>query len=159
MIALEDNPAAEATTPGGPQGPASLGAQTGTTSLTAIRDIIVPDAEISVFEDTNAAKQAMMNDQVDAIVADLPERVLHHRGGDPDGLDHRPVPAEDADDQETFGMLFEKGSDLVACVDAALAELRVRRHPGRAAEGVALRRRSAFLSFSDSSRTLAAEPA
>ena len=49
-----------------------LGAQTGTTSLTAIRDGIQPDEDPAVFEDTNAAKQALENDQVDAILADLP---------------------------------------------------------------------------------------
>ncbi len=47
-------------------------AQTGTTSLTAIRDIIAPTEDPAVFEDTNAAKQALVNDQVDAILADLP---------------------------------------------------------------------------------------
>ena len=34
--------------------------------------MIEPDADPVVFEDTNAAKQALQNDQVDAILADLP---------------------------------------------------------------------------------------
>jgi polar amino acid transport system substrate-binding protein len=121
VIALEDNPAAEAASLADLKG-LRLGAQTGTTSLTAIRDIIAPDAEVSVFEDTNAAKQAMMNDQVDAIVADLPSAFYITAAEIPKGTiigQFQP----DADDQETFGMLFEKGSGLVACVDAALAEL------------------------------------
>src|SRR3954470_15811417 len=49
-----------------------LGAQTGTTSLTAINDVIQPTQKPLVFDDTNAAKQALLNDQVDAIVTDLP---------------------------------------------------------------------------------------
>ena len=49
-----------------------LGAQTGTTSLTAVREEVEPTAQPLVFEDTNAAKQALLNGQVDAIVADLP---------------------------------------------------------------------------------------
>ena len=49
-----------------------LGAQTGTTSLTAIRDVIKPSAQPMVFNDTNAAKQALNNGQLDAIVAALP---------------------------------------------------------------------------------------
>ncbi|MGH3331248.1 MAG: ABC transporter substrate-binding protein, partial [Nocardioidaceae bacterium] len=49
-----------------------LGAQTGTTSLTAINDVIQPTQEPLVFDDTNAAKQALLNKQVDAILADLP---------------------------------------------------------------------------------------
>ena len=51
----------------------TLGRQTGTTSLTAIRDVIQPDSEPAVFQDTNAAKQALLNGQVDAILADLPK--------------------------------------------------------------------------------------
>ena len=49
-----------------------LGAQTGTTSLTAIRDVIQPTPSRWSSRDTNAAKQALLNGQVDAIVADLP---------------------------------------------------------------------------------------
>ena len=49
-----------------------LGAQTGTTSLQVIRDDIQADQDPAVFEDTNAAKQALVNGQVDGIVADLP---------------------------------------------------------------------------------------
>ena len=121
MIALEDNPAADATSLADLKG-LRLGAQTGTTSLTAIRDIIAPDAEISVFEDTNAAKQAMMNDQVDAIVADLPS-AFYITAAEITMASIIGQFQPDAGDQETFGMLFEKGSELVACVDAALAEL------------------------------------
>ena len=49
-----------------------LGAQTGTTSLTAIREDVAPTQEPLVFQNTNIAKQALLNGQVDAIVADLP---------------------------------------------------------------------------------------
>lgn len=121
VIALDGNPAAEATTLEDLKG-LRLGAQTGTTSLTAIRDVIQPDAEVSVFEDTNAAKQAMMNDQVDAILADLPSAFYITAVEIPKGSiigQFQP----DTGDQEEFGMLFEKGSGLVACVDAALAEM------------------------------------
>ena len=50
-----------------------LGAQTGTTSLTVIRedDQARPPTPL-VFNNTNTAKQALLNDQVDAIVVDLP---------------------------------------------------------------------------------------
>ena len=71
VIALKDSPAASATSLADLKD-LRLGAQTGTTSLTAIRDVIQPNTDPLVFEDTNAAKQAMLNDQVDAILADLP---------------------------------------------------------------------------------------
>jgi polar amino acid transport system substrate-binding protein len=99
-----------------------LGAQTGTTSLTAIRDVIQPDTDPVVFEDTNAAKQALQNDQVDAILADLPTAFYISAVEIPDSVlvgQFQPETGE----QEEFGMLFEKGSELVPCVNQALAAL------------------------------------
>lgn len=99
-----------------------LGAQTGTTSLTAIRDVIQPDADPLVFEDTNAAKQALKNDQVDAILADLPTAFYISAveiGGSTIVGQFQPETGE----QEEFGLLFQKGSELVPCVNEALAAL------------------------------------
>lgn len=99
-----------------------LGAQTGTTSLTAIRDIIDPEVEPAVFEDTNSAKQALANDQVDAVLADLPTAFYISAVEIPGSTlvgQFQPETGE----QEEFGMLFEKGSPLVTCVDAALAAM------------------------------------
>jgi polar amino acid transport system substrate-binding protein len=99
-----------------------LGAQTGTTSLSAIRDTIKPGAEPAVFEDTNAAKQALLNGQVDGIVADLPTAFYISAAEIEDSVilgQFQPVSGE----QEQFGMLFEKGNPLVSCVNDALAAL------------------------------------
>src|SRR6478735_774994 len=71
VIAIEGSPAASATSLDDLK-KYKIGAQTGTTSLTAIRDQIQPDADAVVFQNTNDAKQALLNGQVDAIVADLP---------------------------------------------------------------------------------------
>ena len=119
VIALEDNPAAEATSLADLKD-LRLGAQTGTTSLTAIRDIIVPDAAGLRGHQRRQAGDDERPGRRDR--RGPAQRVLHHRGEIPMASiigQFQP----DADDQETFGMLFEKGSDLVACVDAALAEL------------------------------------
>ena len=100
-----------------------LGAQTGTTSLTAIRDVIQPDVDPVVFEDTNAAKQALQNDQVDAVLADLPTAFYISAVEIPDSVlvgQFQPETGE----QEEFGMLFQKGSELVPCVNVALSALR-----------------------------------
>jgi polar amino acid transport system substrate-binding protein len=99
-----------------------LGAQTGTTSLTAIRDVIQPAAEPAVFEDTNAAKQALLNGQVDGILADLPTAFYISAVEIPDSAIIGQFQPESGE-QEEFGMLFEKGSALVPCVNAALAAL------------------------------------
>jgi len=99
-----------------------LGAQTGTTSLTAVRDVIQPTEQPLVFEDTNAAKQALANDQVDAIVADLPTAFYITAVEIPNAtIVGQFQPAEG--ETEEFGMLFEKGSELVPCVNQALASL------------------------------------
>ncbi len=100
-----------------------LGAQTGTTSLTAIREVIQPHEDPLVFQSTNAAKQALENDQVDAILADLPTAFYISAVEIPNSLlvgQFQP----DTGEQEQFGMLFEKGSELVPCVNEALTALR-----------------------------------
>lgn len=122
VIALEDSPIASATTVEELAG-YSLGAQTGTTSLTVIRDVIDPGTDPVVFEDTNVAKQALLNGQVDAILADLPTAFFITAVEIPEASlvgQFRPETGE----PEEFGMLFEKGSPLVPCVDEALATLR-----------------------------------
>ncbi|CAB4701664.1 MAG: transporter substrate-binding domain-containing protein [Actinobacteria bacterium] len=101
----------------------NLGAQTGTTSLSAITDIIKPANDPLVFEDTNAAKQALNNGQVDAILADLPT-AFYISAVEISGSEIVGQFQPETGEQEEFGMLFEKGSELVPCVDAALAALR-----------------------------------
>ncbi|MFC5176380.1 ABC transporter substrate-binding protein [Nocardioides taihuensis] len=122
VIALKDSPLADATSVS-ELADYKLGAQTGTTSLTAIRDVIQPTQEPAVFEDTNAAKQALLNGQVDGIVADLPTAFYITAVEIPQGTIIGQFQPETGQ-QEEFGMLFEKGSGLVPCVNEALAALR-----------------------------------
>jgi polar amino acid transport system substrate-binding protein len=121
VLALKGTPGAEATSLADLKG-LRLGAQTGTTSLTAIRDVIAPDVDPQVFEDTNAAKQALQNDQVDAILADLPTAFFISAVEIPKSTIVGQFQPETGQ-QEEFGMLFERGSDLVPCVNDALAAL------------------------------------
>ncbi|RNL75457.1 ABC transporter substrate-binding protein [Nocardioides marmorisolisilvae] len=100
-----------------------LGAQTGTTSLTAIRDQIKPDADPLVFTNTNVAKQALLNGQVDAIVADLPT-AFYITAAEIEGSSILGQFQPEAGQQEQFGMLFQKGSGLVGCVNQALKKLK-----------------------------------
>src|SRR4051794_12430501 len=100
-----------------------LGAQTGTTSLTAIRDVIKPTQDPLVFTDTNAAKQALQNGQVDAILADVPTAFFITAVEIPQGRivgQFQPTTGQ----QEQFGLLFQKGSALVGCVNTALAAIK-----------------------------------
>jgi polar amino acid transport system substrate-binding protein len=122
VIALKGTAGAEASSIDDLKG-LRLGAQTGTTSLTAIRDVIQPEQDPAVFEDTNAAKQALQNDQVDAILADLPTAFYISAVEIPDSTIVGQFQPETGQ-QEEFGMLFEQGSALVPCVDDALAALK-----------------------------------
>jgi polar amino acid transport system substrate-binding protein len=101
---------------------AKLGAQIGTTSLTAAEDVIQPSSQVAVFDDTNAAKQALVNGQVDAIIADLPTAFYITAVEIPSATIAGQF--ESATDAEEFGLLFEKDNPLVTCVDAAITALK-----------------------------------
>ncbi len=121
VIALKGSPVSEATDVA-ELADYNLGAQTGTTSLSAIRDVIKPANDPAVFEDTNAAKQALLNGQIDAILADLPTAFYISAVEIPKSTivgQFQPTTGE----QEQFGLLFQKGNPLVACVNEALAAL------------------------------------
>lgn len=122
VITLKDSPAADATSLEELAG-FKLGAQTGTTSLTAIRDIIQPEQEPLVFDDTNVAKQAMDNGQVDAILADLPT-AFYISAVEIPGSQLIGQFQPETGEQEQFGMLFEQGSELLPCVNRALEAIR-----------------------------------
>ena len=122
VIALDGTPIADATTVA-ELADFNLGAQTGTTSLTVIREVVQPANDPAVFEDTNAAKQALLNEQVDGILADLPTAFYITAVEIPQAtLIGQFTPA--TGEKEEFGLLFEKGSELVPCVNEALATLR-----------------------------------
>ncbi len=122
IISLKDGPYADATSLAELKD-ARLGAQIGTTSLEAVEAEIDPGNKPQVFNDTSAAKQALLNGQVDAIVADLPTAFY---------ITAVEIPAATVVGQfqvtsgetEQFGLLLEKDNPLVTCVDAALSSLK-----------------------------------
>ena len=122
VIALKDSPVAGATSVDDLKD-YKLGAQTGTTSLTAIREDIQPSEDPLVFQSTNAAKQALLNGQVDAIVADLPTAFYITAVEIPQATIIGQFEQQSGTPEE-FGMLFEKGNPLVACVNEALATMK-----------------------------------
>jgi polar amino acid transport system substrate-binding protein len=102
---------------------AKLGAQIGTTSLLAAQDTIQPSTDVAVFDDTNGAKQALLNGQVDAIVADLPTAFYITAVEIPQGTIVGQFQATSGDPEE-FGLLFETGNELVACTNQAIDALK-----------------------------------
>ena len=106
-----------------------IGAQTGTTSLKAIEEIIQPSAGAQVFNSNDDAKAALANGQVDAIVVDLPTAfyltAVELDGGIILGQ------LEGAEAGDSFGLVLDKDSPLTAAVTAAVDALR---SSGRLAE-------------------------
>ena len=122
LVALKDSPAAAATSIEDLRD-YNLSAQTGTTSLTVLREVIQPDKTINPFEDTNQAKQALNNGQIDGFLADLPTAFFITAVEIPKATIVGQFQPEGGEPEE-LGLLFEKGSDLVPCVDRALTSLK-----------------------------------
>jgi polar amino acid transport system substrate-binding protein len=135
LVAAEDSPVAAATSVSDLQS-ARLGAAIGTTSLDYIEQVIQPEAQALVFDDNAAAKAAFDAGQVDGLVFDLPTAYFITAVEIPDASIVGVLPREDtaaasesgaseaAGGAEELGMLFEDGSELVPCVNQALAALR-----------------------------------
>ena len=98
---------------------AQLGAQVGTTSLDFINTVIQPEQEPKVYDTTNDVKSALESGQLDGLVTDLVTTV-YLRDFEIDGTE---VVGQYPTDEQ-FGMLFEKGSPLVECVNEVLAEIK-----------------------------------
>jgi polar amino acid transport system substrate-binding protein len=99
-----------------------FGAALGTTSYAYIKDTIKPSSKPSVFDTNDAAVQALKNKQIDGLVVDLPtafyvtavqvpNSVILGQFAAPPGGEH-------------FGMVFQKGNSLAACVNGALKTLK-----------------------------------
>ena len=102
--------------------PYSLGAQLGTTSYDFIKKEINPSKQPSVFPSNAGAVQALKNKQIDGLVVDLPTAFYVTAVQVPDGKVLGQFPTKPGG--EHFGMVFEKGNSLRACVNKALETLR-----------------------------------
>jgi polar amino acid transport system substrate-binding protein len=123
IVAL-DGSAAEGATTVADLKDVKFGAQTGTTSLAFITDVIQPDAEPFVYDDNVGAKAALEANQIDAIVADLPTALfisaVEIEGSSVVGQ----FPGDAGETTDDFGLLFEKDNPLVECANTAIAALR-----------------------------------
>lgn len=120
VVALNDSPIADATTLAELQA-AKLGAQVGTTSLDFITDVVQPADKPYVYNDTNDAKSALNNGQIDGIVVDLPTAYYITAAEIDDSKIVGQFPAQDGGEQ--FGLLFATDNPLVTCVNGVLDEL------------------------------------
>jgi polar amino acid transport system substrate-binding protein len=99
---------------------ATIGVQIGTTSLDAVEEVIDPSADPKVFNDSNDVVTALKQNQVDAIVADLPTAFYITAAQVPGSTIAGQFSAPGGD---SFGLLLEKDSELTPCLDKAIESL------------------------------------
>lgn len=100
---------------------AKFGAAVGTTSLTAIKNVIKPKSSASVYNTNDLAVAALKAKQIDGIVVDLP--TAFYLAATVDGavlVGQLPASGK----AEQFGLVLTKGSPLTAKVSAAVDALR-----------------------------------
>jgi polar amino acid transport system substrate-binding protein len=119
VVALKSSEAAEATSLEDLKS-AKIGVQIGTTSLDGVEEKIEPDEKPQVFNSSNDVVTALKNEQIDAVVVDLPTALYLTAVQVPDAkvVGQFSVPGGDQ-----WGALLEKGSELTPCVSQAIEEL------------------------------------
>jgi len=100
---------------------AKLGAAVGTTSLTAINNVIKPKSKPSVYNTNDLAVAALTAKQIDGIVVDLPT-AFYLAATVKDAVIVGQIPSSGPAEQ--FGLVLTKGSKLTAQVSAAVDALR-----------------------------------
>ncbi len=98
---------------------AQLGTQVGTTSFGFINSVIQPTNEPKIFDTTNDVKSALESGQLDGLVTDVVTTVYLRDFEIPGSVVVGQYPTN-----EQFGMVFEKGSPLVDCVNQVLSDLK-----------------------------------
>ena len=106
---------------------AKIGVQIGTTSLDAVEEVIEPRSEPEVFNNSNDVVTALKNEQIDAVVVDLPTALYLTAAQVPTATVVGQFAAPGGDE---WGALLAKGSPLTACVSEAVDELHELRRTG-----------------------------
>jgi polar amino acid transport system substrate-binding protein len=120
VIAQKKSPAADAASLADLKD-TQLGVQIGTTSLDAVNSSIQPSKQPKVFDDSNATVTALKQNQVEAVVTDLPTALYLTAAEIPSAT---VVGQFSAPGGDTWGALLEKDSPLTECVSKAISDLR-----------------------------------
>jgi polar amino acid transport system substrate-binding protein len=119
VVALKDSDIADATSIADIAG-ADIGAQIGTTSLDAIEAVIQPESDPQVFDTSNDVVSALKNEQVEAVVVDVPTAFFLTAV---QVTDAKIVGQFAGPEGDEFGLLLEKDSPLTPCVSQAVDTL------------------------------------
>jgi polar amino acid transport system substrate-binding protein len=120
VVALKSSDAAKATSIADLKD-AKIGVQIGTTSLSAVEEVIDPSSKPEVFNSSNDVVTALKNEQIDAVVVDLPTALYITAAQVPSATVAGQFAAPGGDE---WGALLAKGSPLTACVSEAVESLR-----------------------------------
>ena len=121
IVALKDNGVASAKTVADLKA-FKFGAQTGTTSLDTINDVIAPTAAAQVYNTNDDAIAGLQAKQIDGLVADLGTTFFIRNAELTDGVIVGELPT--VGEQEHFSAVLNKGSPLTACVNQAIAAIK-----------------------------------
>jgi polar amino acid transport system substrate-binding protein len=120
VVALKDSEAAGAKSLAELQD-AKLGVQIATTSLEAAEEEIEPSSKPEVFNSSNDVVTALKNEQIDAVVVDLPTALYLTAVQVPDAT---VVGQFSAPGGDQWGALLEKEAGLTSCVSQAVEALK-----------------------------------
>ena len=119
LVAKKGTPIADATTVEELKG-YKLGAQVGTTSFIELEEVVQPDQEIAVFNQSVDVIQALNNGQIDGYVVDAPTAYVNVLIEE---VENGVVVGQFGGEGEDFGLVFDQGNTLVDCVNIAIGEL------------------------------------
>ncbi|MGW5411415.1 ABC transporter substrate-binding protein [Actinomadura geliboluensis] len=123
VVALEGTKFADASSIAELKG-AKIAVQVGTTSYQAVKNQLKPDAEPKVFNNQIDAVNALKNKQADVLLVDLPTAFYVTAAQVEGSKIVGQLPQTQGGETEHFGLLLEKGSPLVGCLDQAIGELK-----------------------------------
>ena len=118
VLVMKDNPAADAKSISDLKD-LTIGAQVGTTALDFVNETVKPAEEPKVYDTTNDAKSALESGQIDVFVTDLVTTVYLRDFEIKNSSVIGKYPRN-----EQFGILLEKGNQLVGCVNEALTSMK-----------------------------------
>ena len=99
---------------------AKIGVQVGTTSFDAVKEVIKPDTDPKVFNNSTDVVTALMQGQVEGVVVDLPT-AFYVTAAQVEGS--KIVGQFEAPGGDKWGALLAKGSPLTSCVSKAITTL------------------------------------
>jgi polar amino acid transport system substrate-binding protein len=99
---------------------AEIGVQIGTTSLDAVKTVIMPSKDPKVFNDSNDVVTALKQNQVDAVVTDLPTAFYITAAQAPGSKIAGQFATGEGD---TWGLLLAKNSKVTPCLDKVIGDL------------------------------------